>query len=156
MQGARSLGVTACSPPPPGSRAPAGAPTDPCHPATAACRDTPPSANLAYTTFSLPDSTHTRTRPGTPLYLSLPLPLLHLFFFFNLIFLFLKYSRFSLVIYFIHISVYMSVRISQFIPPPRSLLSLLGVNTFVLYICVYFCLANQFICTIFLDSTYRR
>ena len=46
------------------------------------------------------------------------------------------YSRFSLVIYFIHIShisVYMSIPISQFIPPP---LSPLGVHMFVLYICV--------------------
>ena len=33
------------------------------------------------------------------------------------IFIFL-YSRFLLVIYFIHISVYMSIPISQFIPPP--------------------------------------
>ena len=33
------------------------------------------------------------------------------------LFIFL-YSRFSLVIYFIHISVYMSIPISQFIPPP--------------------------------------
>ena len=37
------------------------------------------------------------------------------FFFFNIIFL---YSRFLLVIYFIHISVYMSIPISQFIPTP--------------------------------------
>ena len=37
------------------------------------------------------------------------------FFFLNFIFL---YSRFLLVIYFIHISVYMSIPISQFIPPP--------------------------------------
>ena len=29
------------------------------------------------------------------------------------------YSRFSLVIYFIHITVYMSIPISLFIPPPR-------------------------------------
>ena len=41
--------------------------------------------------------------------------------------------RFSLVIYFIHISVYMSIPISQFIPPHP--LSPLGVHTFVLYIC---------------------
>ena len=47
------------------------------------------------------------------------------------------YSRFSLVIYFIHISVYRSIPISQFFLPdppfPR-----LGVHTFVFYICVYF------------------
>ena len=38
-------------------------------------------------------------------------------FLFRFIYLFL-YSRFLLVIYFIHISVYMSTPISQFIPPP--------------------------------------
>ena len=56
-------------------------------------------------------------------------------FFFNLIFL---YSRFLLVIYFIHISIYMSIPISQFIPPPPTPLPLSshGVHTFVLYICV--------------------
>ena len=42
------------------------------------------------------------------------------------------YSRFSLIIYFIHSSVYMSIPVSQFIPP---LLSCLGV--LVLYICVF-------------------
>ena len=47
----------------------------------------------------------------------------------------LLYSRFLLVVYFIHISVYMSIPISQFIPPAL-LLSPLGVHTFVLYICV--------------------
>ena len=43
------------------------------------------------------------------------------------------HSRFSLVIYFIHSinSVHMLIAISQFIPP-----SPLGVQTFVLYICV--------------------
>ena len=45
----------------------------------------------------------------------------------------------SPVIYFIHISVYMSIPISQIIPPPpppAPPLSPLGVHTFVLYICV--------------------
>ena len=37
------------------------------------------------------------------------------------------YSRFSLVIYFIHSNVYMSIPISQFIPPP---VSPLGVHTY--------------------------
>ena len=56
-------------------------------------------------------------------------------FFGNFIFL---YSRFLLLIYFIHISVYMSIPISQFIPPPNSPPPAfpLGVHTFVLYICV--------------------
>ena len=48
---------------------------------------------------------------------------------------------FLLVICFIHSSAYMSTTISQFIPP---LLFLLGVHTFVFYICVYFCFANRF------------
>ena len=39
-------------------------------------------------------------------------------FFLNFILFIFLYSRFLLVIYFIHISVYMSVPISQFIPPP--------------------------------------
>ena len=55
--------------------------------------------------------------------------------FFN--FIVFLYSRFLLVIHFIHISVYMSIPISEFItppnPPPHSPL---GVHTFVLYICV--------------------
>ena len=49
------------------------------------------------------------------------------------------YSRFLLVINFIHISVYMSIPIAQFItppPPPRRCFPPLGVHTFVLYICV--------------------
>ena len=57
-------------------------------------------------------------------------------FFFGILFIFL-YSRFLLVIYFIHIGIYMSIPISQFMPPPQPLLPLspLGVHTFVLYIC---------------------
>ena len=43
------------------------------------------------------------------------------FFFEFLNFIYFLYSRFLLVIYFIHISVYMSVPISQFIPPPPPL-----------------------------------
>ena len=42
-------------------------------------------------------------------------------FFKNLILFIFLYSRFLLVIYFIHISVYMSVPISQFIPPRHQL-----------------------------------
>ena len=55
--------------------------------------------------------------------------------FLNFIFL---YSRFLLVIHFIHISVYMSIPIAQFItpPPPPRHFPRLGVHTFVLYICV--------------------
>ena len=57
---------------------------------------------------------------------------------FWILFIFL-YSRFLLVIYFIHIGIYMSIPISQFIPPPPPPpppLSPLGVHTFVLYIWV--------------------
>ena len=77
--------------------------------------------------------------------------------FLNFILIIFLYSRFLLVIYFIHISVYMSIPISQFIttPPPHP-------ATFPpwcpyvcsLHLCLYFCPANRFICTIFLDSTY--
>ena len=75
--------------------------------------------------------------------------------FFLILFIYFLYSRFLLVIYFIHISVYMSIPISQFIPPPPPpLLSPLGVHMFVLFFCVSFCPANRFIHTIFLDSTY--
>ena len=61
-------------------------------------------------------------------------------------------SRFSLVIYFIHSSVYMSTTISQFIPPiPFPF----GVHTFFsLHLCLCFCFANTFICIIIIDSTY--
>ena len=46
------------------------------------------------------------------------------------------YSRFLLVIYFIHISVYMSTQSPNSSHPPRRPLSPLGVHMFVLYICV--------------------
>ena len=65
---------------------------------------------------------------------------LFFFFFLNfwILFTFL-YSRFLLIIHFIHISVYMSIPISQFIPPPTPPprhFPPVGVHTFVLYICV--------------------
>ena len=60
---------------------------------------------------------------------------------------------FSLVIYFIYSSVYMSVPISQFILPP--LPHLVTISLFLhLWLC--FCFANKFISTIFLDSAYKR
>ena len=43
------------------------------------------------------------------------------------------YSRFSLVIYFIHVGVYISIPIFQFIPRPPSPL---GVQMFIVYVCV--------------------
>ena len=60
------------------------------------------------------------------------------YFFWNfwILFYFL-YSRFLLVTHFVHISVYMSIPISQFItPPPLPPAFPFGVHTFVLYICV--------------------
>ena len=59
-------------------------------------------------------------------------------------------SRFSLVIHFIHSSVYMSISISQFIPP-------LHFPPWCPYICslrlcLYFCLANKIIYTIFPEA----
>ena len=89
-------------------------------------------------------------------YFFLILKLLSWIFLNFILFIYFLYSRFLLVIYFIRISVYMSIPISQFIPPPPPSLSPLGVHTFVLYICVYFCLANWFISTIFLNSKYKH
>ena len=56
-------------------------------------------------------------------------------FFFEFYFMYLfLYSRFLLVIYFIHISVYMSIPISQFIPsPPPPLLSLYPLVSICLF-----------------------
>ena len=81
------------------------------------------------------------------------------YFFLNFISFIFLYSRFLLVIYFIHISVYMSIPISQFIPPPPP-----APATFPpwcpyvcsLHLCLCFCPATWFICTIFLGSTYMR
>ena len=47
----------------------------------------------------------------------------------------------------------MSIPVSQFIPPPAFAP---GNHKFVFYICDSFCFVNEFICTIFLDSTYKR
>ena len=55
------------------------------------------------------------------------------------------YSRVSLVTYF------MSIPISQFMPPTSSPL---GVHVYSLHLCLYFCFANKIIYTIFLYSTY--
>ena len=48
------------------------------------------------------------------------------------------YSRFSLIIYFIHSSVYMSIPISQFIPPPPPSPSWCPY-IYSLHLCLYFC-----------------
>ena len=61
------------------------------------------------------------------------------FFFFNLILFIFLYSRFLLVINFIHISVYIvnpNRPIHHATTPTSPPLSLLHVHTFVLYICV--------------------
>jgi len=64
----------------------------------------------------------------------------------------LLYSRFSLVIYFIHSRVYMPIPTSQFIPPPFP--TLYPYICFP-YICLYFFFVNKFIWDIFLDSIYK-
>ena len=86
-----------------------------------------------------------------------------LFFFFfeflNFILFILLYSRFLLVLYFIHISVYMSIPISQFIPStttPPTTFPPWCPYVCSLHPCLYFCPANRFICTIFPDSTYMH
>ena len=59
---------------------------------------------------------------------------------------------FLLVIHFIHISVYMSIPISQFItppPPPLAAFPPWSPYVFSLLLCLNFCSANRFIYTIF-------
>ena len=76
------------------------------------------------------------------------------FFFLNFILFYFLYSRFLLVINFVHISVYMSIPVSQFIPPPTSPL---GVHMFVLYVCVSTStLQISSSIPFFLDSTHMR
>ena len=78
------------------------------------------------------------------------------FFKFNFIYFF---KQQVLIIHFIHISVYVSIPISQFItPPPSPPAAFPPWCPYVcsLHLCLYFCPANQFICTIFLGSTYMR
>ena len=60
------------------------------------------------------------------------------------------YSRFLLVIYFICSSEYISVPISQFIPPPHLLIAIVCF----LHPWFYFYFVNKFICTLFKNSTY--
>ena len=71
----------------------------------------------------------------------------------------LLYGRFPLAICFTHGSVYMSILISQFIlppPPPTHHFPLLvSIRLFSTSVS-HFCLANWFICTMFLHSTYMR
>ena len=80
------------------------------------------------------------------------------FFFLNFILFIFLYSRFLFAIYFIHISVYMSIPISQFIPPSPTPRHFPPWCPYVcsLLLCLYFCPANWFICTIFLGSTYSK
>ena len=66
----------------------------------------------------------------------------------------MRYSSFPLAVYFTCGSVYMSVLLSQVIAPSPSLL--LGLQVPSLHLCLYFCPANGFICTIFLDSAYMH
>ena len=69
------------------------------------------------------------------------------------------YSRFSLVIYFIHSSVYMSVPISQFIPPSYTILGKDSISLFLFYFifCIvinFFACWNNFLLFYALISTY--
>ena len=72
------------------------------------------------------------------------------------------YSRFLLVIYFIHISIYIyqsqSPKSSHHLhhTPPPSAFPPQCSYICSLHLCLYFCLANQVICTILLDSTYMH
>ena len=61
--------------------------------------------------------------------------------------------RFSLVIYFIHSSVYIST-----LSPihPTSSFPLWYTQVCSLHLYLYFCFADKFICTIFLDFTYKQ
>ena len=66
---------------------------------------------------------------------------------------------FLAVFNFIHISVYMSIPIAQFItPPPPAPAAFPPWCPYIcsLHLCLNFCPANQFICTIFLDPTYTH
>ena len=85
----------------------------------------------------------------------------YLFIYFELLnfilFIFLC-SRFLLVIHFIHISVYMSIPISQFIPPPPHPPAAFPAwcpYVCSLHLCLNFCPAHRFICTISLGTHYR-
>ena len=86
--------------------------------------------------LTLPNSSLLEDIRIFPILSTILLFFLHFLFFSFWILLYFLYSRSLLVIYFIHISVYMSIPISQFITPPHLPLSPLGVHTFVLYICV--------------------
>ena len=69
------------------------------------------------------------------------------------------YSRFLLVIYFIHSTVYISIPISQFllvIPISQFILfPPLAFIMFSLHLCLCFWFANKFICTSFLDTRFH-
>ena len=70
-----------------------------------------------------------------------------IFFFWILFYLFFVYSKFLLVLYFIHISVYMSIPISQFIPPPPPPPPPPAFPTWCPYVCsLHLCL--YFLCSI--------
>ena len=65
------------------------------------------------------------------------------------------YSRSLLVIYFIYSSVYMSTPVFQFIPPPPPPIPP-GNHKYFLHLYLYFCFVDKFICSLFLDSTYKQ
>ena len=62
-------------------------------------------------------------------------------------------SVFALVTCFIYSGVYVSIPVSRFNPPSPTPWCPYVCS---LYLCLYFCFANRFICTISLDSTYMH
>ena len=75
------------------------------------------------------------------------------------LFIIIIWYRRLLVIHFIHICIYMSIPTSQFITPPQppsAAFSPWCPYICSLHLCLNFCPANQFICTIILGSTYMR
>ena len=74
------------------------------------------------------------------------------FWIFEFYFIYFLYSMFLLVIYFIHISVYMSIPVSQFItPPPHPPAAFPPWCSYVcsLHLCLYFCFVNKIVYTNF-------
>ena len=82
---------------------------------------------------------------------------IYFLFFFEFYFIYFLYSRFLLVIHFIHINVYMSIPIPNlsYHHPPTTFPPWCPYVC-SLHLCLNFCPANWFICTIFLGSTYMR
>ena len=99
--------------------------------------------------------------PLFPVWISTYLaPFILFFIFLNFILFIFLYRRFLFVIYFIHISVYIcqsqSPNSSHHYHPPPTTFPHWCPYVCSLHLCLYFCLANWFICTIFVGSTCMR